>query len=141
LLPARLSFRAVVRIFHGDAIMKSFKTLVLILTLIVLPWAQTSVPDNSKPDTQSTTKMECQKMMSAKDAKSCCAHHDMASKDGKGTSCCGGKDTKSCMKGDKKEMACAKEGCCKKDGDKSAMACCSGGECGMHHDAAPDTTK
>jgi hypothetical protein len=124
--------------------MKSFKLLVMILALAVLPWAQTSTPDSSKPEAQSSAKSDCpccQKMADSKDAKSCCAHHDMASKDGKGMSCCGGKDAKSCMKGEKKEMACAKEGCCKKDGDKSAMACCSGGDCGMHHDAAPDTTK
>lgn len=131
--------------------MKSFKLLVMILALAVLPWAQTSTPDSSKPDTQSTTKTHCpccQKMADSKDGKSCCAHHGMAAKDGKDMACCSGRDGKSCMKGDKKEMACAKEGCCKdskdccqKDGDKSAMACCSGGQCGMQHDAAPDAMK
>lgn len=131
--------------------MKSLKMLAMILVLTVLPWAQTSTPNNAEATAQSKAKTECpccQKMADAKDGKSCCAHHDMAAKDGEAMSCCS-KDGKSCMKGDKKEMAaCAKAGCCaegkdccKKEGDKSAMACCSGGQCGMHHDAAPDAMK
>ena len=132
--------------------MKSLKMLAMILALTVLPWAQTSTPNNPDTTAQSTTKTKCpccQKMADAKDGKSCCAHHDMAAKDGKAMSCCSAKDGKSCMNGDKKEMAaCAKAGCCaegkdccKKDGDKSAMACCDGGQCGMHHDTAPDAMK
>jgi len=137
--------------------MKSLKTLVLLLALTSLPWAQTSTPDSSKPAAQSTAKTECpccQKMAEGKEGKSCCAHHDMAAKDGKAMSCCSGKDAKSCMgkdgkscmKGDKDQMAaCGKEDCCgsagcMKDGDKSTMACCSG-DCGMKHDAQPDAMK
>jgi hypothetical protein len=132
--------------------MKSLKVLVMMMALTVLPWAQTSTPNSPSP-AQSTTKSECpccQKMAEGKEGKSCCAHHDMAVKDGKAMSCCQAKGGKSCMKGGKKEMAaCAKEGCCgsdakdccKKDGDKSAMACCSGGQCGMHHDAEPDAMR
>ena len=125
--------------------MKPLKILVLLLSLTVLPCAQTAAPDKNPP-AQSSSKACCQKMADAKDAKSCCAHHDMAAKDGKAMSCCSAKDGKSCMKDDKKEMACAKnsaeaEDCCKKDGDKSAMACCDAGQCGMHHEAAPDAMK
>ena len=133
--------------------MKSLKMLVMILALTVLPWAQTSTPNNSNATAQIATKTECpccQKMADAKNGKSCCAHHDMAAKDGKAMSCCSGKDAKSCMKDDKKQMAaCAKEGCCgsdaknccEKGSDKSAMACCTGGQCGMHHDTEPDAMK
>jgi hypothetical protein len=118
--------------------MKSLKMLAVILALTVLPWAQTPTPNNADATAQSTTTAECP-----------CCQKMADAKDGKAMSCCSAKDGKSCMKGDKKEMAaCVKAGCCaegkdccKKDGDKSAMACCDGGQCGMHHDTAPDAMK
>ena len=129
-----------------------YKMFALILALTVVTWAQTSTQTAPATPQQSTVPSEkakcacCDKMAAsdAKDAKSCCAHHDMASmKDNDGkemASCCAGKDMKSsdgkeamaCMKGDKDKAAscckdsCSKDGCAK---DKTASGCC-GGKCG-----------
>ncbi|MGC2417892.1 MAG: hypothetical protein WA434_09105, partial [Candidatus Acidiferrales bacterium] len=68
--------------------------------------------------------------MASADAKDshACMHHDMKASDGKEMascakmSCCGDKDAKSCMKGEKD--AGAKSCCAGKSGEKTAGACC-----------------
>jgi len=136
-----------------------FKLTALILALTVASWAQTASQNPPAPAPQEKAAPHaqadcacCDKMASAsaKDEHSCCAHHDMAGKDQKATSCCsgekassccGGKDEKSCMKGDKDKTATAACGdCCGKDhekgccashqkGEKTAMHCCGDKQC------------
>jgi len=125
--------------------MKSFKLLLLILVLSVLPWAQTSAPDSSSK-AQNAVQSQCpccQKMADSKDAKGGCPC--MSALDGKAMACCAGKNGKSCMKG---MAAGSKAGCCggqgkcsRMKGDKSAMACCRGKQCGMQGDPGTDPMK
>ena len=139
------------------------KFTLMILALALACWAQTATQSTTNandaqkaPAAQSETKAECpccQKMADSKDAMSCCAHHSHASGGKEEMSCCGGKDGKSCMKGDKSAKASCADGkgctgeaqCCSgKDGksccagadkgDKMAMTCCGHGHCGMGHD-------
>jgi hypothetical protein len=123
-----------------------YKMLALIVALTVVSWAQTETQTAPPAAQQSTVPADiakcpcCDKMAAGdmKDMKSCCAHHDMKSKDeakdGKAmASCCAGKegmsakDAKACMRKGKDKMA----SCCKgADGknscgkDKTAAACC-----------------
>ena len=120
-----------------------YRMLALILALTVVSWAQTetapSTPQQSTVPAEKAKCACCDKMAAGdmKDMKSCCAHHDMQSKDGKDSkemaSCCGSKDAKACMKNgkDKTAAACCKEGCSKGScgKDKTATACC-GSKCG-----------
>jgi hypothetical protein len=134
-----------------------FKMMAVVLALTVMSWAQTATQTAPSTPQQSTVPAEkakcpcCEKMASsdAKDAPSCCAHHDMKghdmeAKDAKEmASCCAGKDAKSsdgkdgmaCMKSDKDKAAasCCKDACGKDDAscgkDKTAAACC-GNSCG-----------
>ena len=134
------------------------KFTLMILALALASWAQTATQNPTSPrDTQkasaaqSETKAECpccQKMAESKDAMSCCAHHNHAKGAKEEMSCCGGKDGKSRMKGDKSVSASCADGkccngkdekgcCCGSDkADKMAMACCGHGQCGMGHDHA-----
>ena len=99
------------------------KLIAVVLALTVMSWAQTAT--QAAPSTtpqQSTAPADkdkcpcCEKMASAdaKDAHSCCAHHDMKAGDMKAgdmkgmascckdkASCCDGKDAKSCMRAGK----------------------------------------
>jgi hypothetical protein len=123
------------------SIMK-YRMLALILALTVVSWAQTeTAPSTTQQSTVPAEKAKCaccDKMGAGdmKDVESCCAHHDMKSRDGKDSkemaSCCGGKDAKSCMKNgkDKTAAACCKQGCSKGSSgkDKTAIACC-GSKC------------
>lgn len=122
-----------------------YKVLALILALTVVSWAQkatqTAPPDlqqNAAPAEKAKCSC-CDKMASsdAKDGQSCCARHghhagmkDMSCCAGKnGKPCGGGKDAKSCMRGDKNVASCCKGRCCGKDAkDKTAISCC-GGKC------------
>lgn len=128
-----------------------YKISALILALTVISWAQTatpvapSAPQQNAPAAQSKCSC-CDKMASAdaKDAKSCCAHHDMQAKgadgkDAKKMSCCAGKDAKStdgkdamsCMRNAKdKTASCCKKGCGKTSCGKDKMAACCGEKCG-----------
>ncbi|HZQ67019.1 MAG TPA: hypothetical protein VFA68_00760 [Terriglobales bacterium] len=141
-----------------------FKLLAMILALTVVSYAQTatqtapstapaqSKQDEAKPSDAKAGCSCCKKMMEGKEG-SCCEHHDMAAKDGKGAmACCAGKDQKSCMgkegccgmKADKDKSAamCSDGMCCGKgkDGDKKmAMACCGGAQCGTgNHEHAEE---
>jgi len=138
--------------------------IVFIFALAAFSWAQTATPtkpDSTQPSSATApaaSKAECpccQKMADSKATDSCCAHHQEGSAKAEASCCKGkdGKDTMSCMKGDKDKSADAccsngkcggdgKEGCCSKS-DKTteqvAMACCgaNGEHCGMaHHDHA-----
>ena len=100
------------------------KLMVLVLTLALVSWAQTATPTPAAPGAQkapaaqSETKTGCpccQKMADSKNAMSCCAHQKDA-KSGTPMSCCGGKDGKSCMKGDKSNASCADCQCCRRKG-------------------------
>ncbi len=94
-----------------------FKMTALILALTVVAWAQTATPTAPAAPQQSTAPEQkakcpcCDKMAmkDAKDAHSCCMHHEKDASGKETASCCGGKDAMSCMKGDK---------------DKTAHACC-----------------
>jgi hypothetical protein len=119
------------------------KVLALILALTVASWAQTATQKPSPQQGAATAEKSkcpcCDKMATtdAKDAHSCCAHHDMQAKDGKemasccmgkdAKSCCGGTDAKSCPRSDKDKTACCSD--CGKD--KTAATCC-GGNCGKN---------
>ena len=108
------------------------KLLALLLALTVVSFAQTAtqtVPSDPQTGASAEKKCACcNKSASAdsKDGAMQCAR--MKSADGKEMSCCGGKDAKACMKGDKDKttMSCCKDGCGK---DKTASATC-GKECG-----------
>lgn len=85
-----------------------------------MAWAQTPT-QNATPQqsTASSPKSECAccDKADAKDAHSCCAHHDMNGKEGKEAMACCGKDAKSCCKG-KDGMSCKRA-----DKDKTAASC------------------
>ena len=115
------------------------KMFALILALSVACWAQTATQTAPAAPQQSTAPAEkgkcpcCDKMTTAdaKDAHTCCAHHDHHSGDGKemapccsgkdGKSCCRGADAKSCSKSDKDKAACCSD--CAKD-KTAGMSCC-----------------
>jgi hypothetical protein len=119
------------------------KMLALIMVLTVASWSQTATQTSPSTPQQSTVPAEkakcaCSEKMASADAKeapSCCAHHMKESADNKEmSSCCGGKDAKSCMKGDKDKTAAA---CCKDSCGKDKTASVQGGEtcgkkCGKH---------
>ncbi len=132
------------------------KMFALILALTVASWAQTatpvapSVPQQNAPADKAKCAC-CDKMATAdaKDAKSCCAHHDMQAKDADGKdskemSCCAGKDAKSsdgkdaksCVRDAKdKTASCCKQGCGKDACAKGKMAAaCCGEKCGKGGD-------
>lgn len=108
------------------------RMLALMLALTVASWAQTATQpaaSTSQPSAVTTEKSKCpccDKMADsgAKGEHSCCAHQAKAG-DGKETaSCCGGKDAKTCTRGDKMAASCCKDGCGK---DKTASC---GKSCG-----------
>jgi len=110
-----------------------YKMLALILALTVMSWAQTSTQTGPSAPEQNSAPAEkskcacCDKMASAdgKDAHTSCMRHGIVdTKDM--SSCCGGKDDKSCMKGDTSAASCCKDSCAK---DKTAAMSC-GKECG-----------
>lgn len=120
------------------------KILVLILALTVASWAQTTTqtapadpPQNAAPAEKSKCAC-CDKMASAdgKYSHANCMRHDEDETSAKDmSSCCGGKDAKSSMKGDKIAVSCCKDTCekdktasmgCGKDcGNKCEKGCCS----------------
>lgn len=138
-----------------------YRTLVAVLALAVMSWAQTATqttPSTQQSPAPADKKASCCDKMNATDAKdahACCAHQDAQAKDGAGAaSCCAGKDAsccgkdaKSCMKADKDKTAtascanCGSGDCCAKDhekgccsqmkSEKTAMNCC-GKQCGDH---------
>ncbi len=138
--------------------MKS-RIMLTILALTIAAWAQTATQTTNPTPSQATVATSpdaktqcpcCQKAADGKTEMACCAHHDKATTDGKeAMSCCKGKDSMACMKGDKDKAAgtasargtcCAGEkmDCCGKsdqDGKTMAMACCggAGGQCGKDH--------
>jgi len=133
--------------------MKSAKNLMLLVLIVALAgWAQTATQTPANPTgtqkasaAQSETKAECPCCQKMAEGMSCCHH----GKDEKAaTSCCSGKDGKSCMKSDKSANAsCANCECCNGKGEKDccahcaketkmAMSCCGHGHCGMGHDQA-----
>jgi len=128
------------------------RALVFILALTAGLLAQTATQITPAPaqgiPAASDTKPQCpccQKSGDEKGEMACCAHHAKAEQSDKKTmSCCHGKDSMSCMKGEKDksaEAACGKGKCCgekgcamgdKKEGEM-AMSCCGGkSQCGMH---------
>jgi hypothetical protein len=135
-----------------------YRMITLILALSVVAWAQTA-SQNATPQQSSaaTPKAECAccDKAEAKDAKSCCAHHDMSAKDGKeamtccgkdAKSCCSGKDGMSCKRADKDTTAASCSDCMKnhekdccatvKNGDsKAGMSCCKD-HCAAHASAS-----
>jgi hypothetical protein len=78
----------------------TYRMITLILALSVVAWAQTAsqnaTPQQSTPASPKV-KCACCDKADAKDAHSCCAHHDMSAhdmsaKEGKEAMSCGGKD-------------------------------------------------
>jgi hypothetical protein len=107
------------------------KLLALLLALTVVSFAQTATqtaPSDPQAGASAEKKCACCNKAASADAKDAGQCERMKSADGKEMSCCGGKDAKSCMKGDKDKaaMSCCKDGCGK---DKTASASC-GKACG-----------
>ena len=115
-----------------------YRMFTLILALSAAAWAQTATQNaTAQSSTPATAKAECCcDKGAAKEAHSCCAHHDMngkdmSSKDGKeamscgkdSESCCGGKDGMSCKHTAKdareKEKVAASCADCMKNHEKS----------------------
>jgi hypothetical protein len=134
-----------------------YKVIALFLALAVASWAQTATQtEPAAPQSAPTAQCPCCEKMASADAKEghACMHHNMKSSDGKemsscaAMSCCGGKDAKSCMKGEKDASAnsccaakagekmsggccgdkCSKDGkrCCSEKSEKTAANCCAG---------------
>lgn len=111
--------------------MKS-KSLVLMLVLTAVAWAQTATP-NAPQQNGVPAKPKCAccaKMASdAKDGQSC-ARHKMQNADGKETaSCCSDKNGKSCGQGNNKDAKGVSDdkaaGCCSDcNKEKMAASCC-----------------
>ncbi len=108
------------------------KSIAFLLTLAVASWAQTGTqtsPQQSTASGEKTAGACCDKGASAesKDAHACCAHHNMAAKDGKESSCCAGTDQckgkASCCSG-KDAASCARSK------NQTASACCGSEKCG-----------
>ncbi len=111
-----------------------YRLLALMLALTVASWAQTSsqtATSTSQPGAVTTEKSKCpccDKMANsgAKAEHSCCTR-EAKTGDGEATAaCCGGKDGKTCSRGDKMGASCCKDSCGK---DKTASASC-GKNCG-----------
>ena len=127
------------------------KLFALILALTVVSWAQTatqSTPSTSAPTTSDSSKCACCDKMAASSQDghmSCMRQQHGDAKDtaaGKnGVSCCGGKDAKSCMKGDKTAASCCKDGCGKGNMatccDRKAAKGCGKGCCGSNKSEKP----
>jgi hypothetical protein len=132
------------------------RLIALILALSAVSWAQTatqSTPPQGAAPSEATTCPCCDKGASAdaKEGHACCAHHAMASTEGKEpaccagkdkATCCGGKDAKSCKRtgDDKTATACGSdkkcgkdcaEGCASKQDEKTSNSCC-GTHCADH---------
>src|SRR5947209_6439906 len=118
-----------------------YRMFTLILALSAAAWAQTATQNaTAQSSTPATAKAECCcDKGAAKEAHSCCAHHDMngkdmSSKDGKeamscgkdSESCCGGKDGMSCKHTAKdareKEKVAASCADCMKNHEKECCA-------------------
>ena len=110
-----------------------YRMLALMLALTVASWAQTATQtatSASQPGAVTTEKSKCpccDKMANsgAKAEHSCCTH-EAKTGDGEENACCGGKDAKTCSRGDKMGASCCKDSCGK---DKTATASC-GKSCG-----------
>jgi hypothetical protein len=119
-----------------------YRMITLILALSAAAWAQTAT-QNAAPQAGTAASPQagcCCDKADAKDAHSCCAHHDMnahdmgahdmSAKDGKEAMSCGGKDSKSCCSG-KDGMSCKRTNKDKADNDKTAASC---GDCMKNHE-------
>ncbi len=137
---------------HNELILRGdfmkHRMLALILALTVASWAQTATQPATSASpagavTTEKTKCPCCDKMADSGAKaehSCCAHEAKAA-DGKEKGCCGGKDAKTCARGDKTAASCCKDSCGK---DKTTTASCGkscGKECKKGCCASPKKTE
>jgi hypothetical protein len=123
-----------------------YKLIAFVLALTAVSWAQTATqPEPSAPQqppaaTEKSACPCCEKVATAeaKDAHSCCAHHDMAATEGKEpmscagkskdkASCCNHSEAMSCSRSKDTTAACCGSDKCEKDGEKG---CCAAGKKG-----------
>ena len=88
-----------------------FKLTALILALTVASWAQTATQNPPAPAPQENAAPQakascCHKTAGAKEGQSC-PRHEMAGKDEKAKSCCGGEKAAACCGGEKAASCCS----------------------------------
>ena len=105
-----------------------YKMIALMLALTIVSWAQTptqSAPSSAPPSATTTDKEKCpccEKTATANDKDAAhCPHHSKKSQQSKEmTSCCKGKDAKSCMRKGNDKAGCCGDSCGR---DKTAAGC------------------